>query len=156
MMKKFLAVLFCLVMGVSAAACSGPAKAANVEGTLADLLAKIYENTGVEAPMTFDAELTADNVAYMLGTADVAFTEGITSEPMVGSIPHSIILFRADDNADIEATKAAIKANIDPRKWICVGVDPKNVIVDSIGDLVFVVMSNDAAAYHDSFLKLAE
>ena len=155
MMKKILAITLCLVMGVSAAACSSKA-AANVEGTLAELLAKIYANAGVESPMTFDSELTADNVAYMLGTADVAYTEGLASEAAIMSIPHSLIIFRTAENADIEAIKTAIKSNIDPRKWICVGVDPENVIVDSLGDLVFVVMSNEAAAYHESFLKLAE
>ena len=155
-MKKFLALVFCLVLGISAVACSGLSKAANVEGTLEELLAKIYENAGVDVPMTFDAALTADNVAYMLGTADVAFTEGITSEAAIMTIPHSLILFRAEDGADIEAMKTAIKTNIDPRKWICVGVDPDQVIVDSIGNLVFTVMSYDAAAYHESFLNLAE
>ena len=67
-----------------------------------------------------------------------------------------MVLIRVDSNTDIEATKKLIKDNVDPMKWICVGVDPEQVIVDNIGDLIFLVMSADAQAYHDSFLKLAE
>ena len=59
------------------------------------------------------------------------------------------------EGADIEKIKEDIKANVNPQKWVCVGVDPDKVIVDSIGDVIIIIMSNDEGkALHDAFLAL--
>jgi len=51
--------------------------------------------------------------------------------------------------------KKAIKEKIDPRKWVCVGVDEKNVLVASKGDLVILVMDNTySSKIRDNFLNL--
>jgi len=155
-MKKLLSVALCLVIVVMAASCGKKEAAKNVEGTLEDLIAKIYETADVQAPVTMNTALTSDNTVYMIGTADVAFSEGLASEPMMSSIPHSLVLLRVDDNANVKDVVQKIADNINPRKWVCVGVDSDQVIVDNIGNLVFVVMSPDAQAYYDSFKLLAE
>ena len=46
----------------------------------------------------------------------------------MGSIAHSVVLLRAKPNSDIESIKTKIKESINPRKWICVGVDEKDII----------------------------
>ena len=157
-MKKIITGIICAVLLVTMAACGSKSggNSAHVDGTLSEIFAKIYENAGVEAPMTVEIAVDDANKAGMLGSSEVKFTEGLATEPMIMTIPHSMVLIRVDKDTDIEATKKLIKDNVDPRKWICVGVDPEQVIVDSIGDLIFLVMSVDAQAYHDSFLKLAE
>ena len=157
-MKKILLSVLCISLLAMTAACSSKADNARlVDGDLTDIFKEIYDNSGVTKPMMIgETVLTDANKVYMLGSEDVAFIEGLVSEPMVGSIAHSIVLFRVDGNTNIAATKKLIKDNINPRKWICAGVNPDQVIVDNIGDLIFVVMSPDAKAYHDSFLKLAE
>lgn len=129
---------------------------AQIEGTLAELMVKIYDGSGVEAPFTETRELTAENAAYYLGTDAIVFTEGAASEALITTVPHSIVLFRTDTDADIEAVKQTVKDSADPRKWICVGVDESNVVVDNIGNLVILIMDDNSAAYHKSFLKLAE
>ena len=68
---------------------------------------------------------------------------------------HSVCLVRLEDGADVEKAKAEILENVNPRKWICVGVDPENVKVANIGNLVILVMDNDNAQdFIDSFLAL--
>jgi hypothetical protein len=68
---------------------------------------------------------------------------------------YSLCLVRVKDGADIEKMKTDIKDNVDPMKWICVGVDPQNVIVDNIGDVIFLLMSNfETQELYDSFLSL--
>ena len=157
-MKKIITGVICAALLFAFVAC-GPksgGSSAHVDGTLSEIFVKIYENADVETSLgTYEVEVTDENKANMLGSADVKFTEGLASEAMIMTIPHSMVLLRVDENTDIEATKKLIKENVDPRKWICVGVDPDEVIVDNIGDLIFLVMSVDAKAYHDSFLKLA-
>ena len=156
-MKKLLTMVLCLMLGVSLVACTTPAAAVEtkrVEGALTDLFAEIYKNTGVEAPMLQEFVVDDANKAGMLGTDEVAIAEGLASEAAIMTIPHSMVLIRVPENTDIEKTKQLIRDNVNPRKWICVGVEADQVIVDSIGDLVFLVMSANAQAYHDSFLKL--
>jgi hypothetical protein len=42
-------------------------------------------------------------------------------------------------------------------RWVCVGVDPANIYVDSVGDVVMLVMSDDAGkALHEAFLALGK
>ena len=158
-MKKIITGVICAALLFTMVACGTKSggSSAHVDGTLSEIFVKIYENAAVENKlMTYEVAVDDTNKAGMLGSDQVKFTEGLASEAMIMTIPHSMVLIRVDKDTDIEATKKLIKDNVDPRKWICVGVDPEQVIVDSIGDLIFLVMSAEAQAYHDSFLKLAE
>ena len=70
---------------------------------------------------------------------------------------YSLCLVRVKEGTDIEQMKKDIKENVDPMKWICVGVDKENVIVDSIDDVIFLVMSNtNAQQMHEAFLALKD
>ena len=63
---------------------------------------------------------------------------------------------KVEEGADVEAAKTAIKENVNPRKWVCVGVeDEKNVIVDNRGDLIVLIMENNhAQTIHNNFKNL--
>ena len=157
-MKKFLlaaAVLAALFASVSCGG-SGTGSDINVEGELSDLFTKIYENAEAESPAVMYIKVDETNKKSMLGTEEVNFTEALASEAAIMTIPHSIVLIRVDGNTDIEKTKKLIRENADPRKWICVGVEDDEVIVDSLGNLIILIMSENADAYHKAFLKLAE
>ena len=131
-----------------------PTSTVDKNSPLADIIAQIYVNANVESPMLMNTPVTADNAAYMIGTTNVAFAEGLASEAAIMSIPHSLVVLRMKPGSNIAAAKTQIKDNIDPRKWVCAGVNPDQVIVDSVGDIIFVVMSVEAAAYHAGFLAL--
>ncbi|NLE89514.1 MAG: hypothetical protein GX602_01040, partial [Dehalococcoidales bacterium] len=104
----------------------------------------------------YTAEITEDRVAYYLGKDDIQFKEGIASEPIMSPGAYSLCLVRVKDGADIEQIKTDIKENVDPMKWICTGVDPSNVIVDNIGDVVFLLMSDqETQTLYNAFLALA-
>ena len=156
MARRILSLVTCLAMVFMVAACSSNAQIKHVDGELSEIFAKIYENANAEEIMTIEMAVDENNKASMLGSADVDFIEGLASEAAIMTIPHSMVLIRVDTNSDIEKTKQLIKDNVNPRKWICVGVESDQVIVDNIGDLVFLVMSAQADAYHESFLQLAK
>ncbi len=170
-MKKLLTILLTLAMVIGITACqsqdvdtNNPNENTNLEGSLENILDKIYETVDVDDSMKdyldnrlATTEITAENVGYYLGKDDIVFESAIASEPMMTSSAYSLCLLRVKEGADIEAIKKDIKDNVDPRKWICVGVDPANVIVDNIGDVVVLIMSDDAgSALHDAFLQLKE
>lgn len=99
---------------------------------------------------------TERGLDWYLGTEDVQFDAGLASEAMISSQAHSIVLLRMPQGADMEAAKAKIAESIDPFKWICVGVNPDKVRVESNGDLICVVMDEENGDYYaDNFLSFA-
>ena len=118
----------------------------NVEGTLEEIMTKIYAGISEEElPMMLgNIELTSDNIENYVGTSDIEFKEGIASESAVGSIAHSVVLLRLNDASKADETVKKIEENANPIKWIC--VEASNVIVKSKGDLVILIMSNEDLA----------
>lgn len=114
----------------------------NVEGTLEEIMTKVYSNLPEdETPMALsNTVITDENIEYYLGTKDIEYEEALASEPMVSSIAHSVVLIRTKDNADIEAIKTKIKESVNPRKWICVEVAEKDIVVKNKGNLIILIM----------------
>ena len=145
MSKKIIAIIAVAVVVVIAAVVAAVVllkPEANIEGTLEEIMAKVYAGFGEdELPMLGDMPVDVtdkDAVEYYLGTSELSIKEALVREPMMGSIPHSVVLVRLNDAKDAEAAVAKIKEKANPRKWIC--VEAKNVVVDSIGDLVILIM----------------
>lgn len=165
-MKKLLTLLMALIMAFSFTACEAATGSSNqnnnLEGSLEEVLDKIYETAKLDndfkehvKPMLQTEQITAEKIEYYLGKAGIEFETAIASESMMSTSAYSLCLVKVKEGADVEKIKKDIKESVDPRKWICVGVDPKNVIVDSIGNVVFLVMSdNYAKPLHDAFLAL--
>lgn len=169
-MKKIHLIILALVMVISFTACqskdvdTNPVENNNLEGDLKSILDKIYETADVEDSFKDyvkdglqTTEITAENVKYYLGKDGIEFEEAIASEPLINVHAYSLCLVRVKEGADVEKIKSDIKENADPNKWICVGVDPSNVIVDNVGDVIILIMSDeDGSALHDAFLQLKE
>ena len=118
----------------------------NVEGTLEEIMAKVYAGISEEnLPMMLgNIPVDSENVEGFLGTTEVNYKEAVASESMVGSIAHSVVLVRMNDAKEAKAAVETIKASVNPRKWIC--VEASNVAVKSKGDLVILIMSNETLA----------
>ena len=152
-MKK----LMLLVLAFMLVLATGCGKEVYVEGELNDLMTKVYEGIKDEDKpmMLMNTEVNSENVEYYLGSASIEYESAVASESGVGSIAHSVVLVRAKDGQDVEKLKSDIKASINPRKWICVGVEEDNVIVDNIGDLVILIMDNSyPETLHENFKNL--
>ena len=135
------AVVAVVAVAVVAVLFLKPKTEANVEGTLEEIMAKLYAGIPAEnLPMLGQMPVDSENVEMFLGTTEVSFKEALVSEPMIGSIPHSVVLVRLNDAKDADAAVAKIKESVNPRKWIC--VEASNVVVESKGDLVILIMSD--------------
>lgn len=118
----------------------------HVDGELEDIMDRLYNGISEEElPMMLqNTELTEENIENYIGTKDIKWSEAIVSESMVGSIAHSVVLIRMNEDAsekDIEEVKEIIKVNANPNKWICVTAEKVEVI--SNGDLILLVMSDE-------------
>ena len=116
-----------------------------VEGTLEEIMEKLYANIPEDdRPMALtNIPVDDDTIEGFLGTDDIEYDSILASEPMISSIAHSVVLVRVKDSAKVDATKKTIKENVNPRKWVCVGVEPDEVIIDNKGDLIVVIIVQD-------------
>lgn len=150
-MKK---LLICLMLCLSLVACSSTSS--NIEGTLTEIMARIYEGIAEdEKPsMMMETEVTVENEQWYLGTDALDYKEALASESAIGSIPHSVVLIRMNEGANVEEAKALLKESVNPNKWICVGAD--EVIVESKGDLIIVILDGlgHAETLQNNFLNL--
>lgn len=131
-------------------------------GSLSEIMNSVYENADLsqdfrDAMSGFDSgEIPSDSAEYMIGTADVEYTESFYSMPMINAVAYQCILLRVPEGTDLEAAKTTIKDHADPRKWIC--VEAESVVVENIGDVILFVMADTetANAIRSSFLALGE
>ena len=128
----------------------------NIQEPLSDVMKKLYENISEdEMPLLETVEVTKENQEYYLGNVSFNYQEALASEPVMSSIAHSVVLIRLKDTKNIESIKKEIEEKVDPNKWICVGVEDKNVIVVSKGNLILLVMDDEyATQIRDNFLNL--
>ena len=148
-MKKFLSLILCAMMVLTLVAC-GSKDAGNAggnkEGDTMDLTAmvdKLYEGIAADnMPMVMTQEVPADAFEGVFFIPAVEGATGVMSEPMMSSIAHSVCLLRVAEGIDVEATRAAIEANMNPRKWLCVEAEKSGVIAN--GNTILLVMCAEA------------
>ena len=150
-MKKIFAMMLAVVMVLSMAACGGNKSAASqetkkLEGTMEELLNKVVEIQPVEfmgGVMPIDLADTTEDGLWMiknftgLDSAD-GLAEAAAFEPMMGSLPFSMVMVRVAEGTDAKTVAEAMKAGIDTRKWICVEAD--DLLVAGYGDMVMLIM----------------
>jgi hypothetical protein len=123
--------------------------------SLETIMESVYSRIGEKPMMTMNTVVSDENVKYYLGLESLNGAEALASESMIGAIAHSVVLLRAPQGSDVEALKKEIKEKVDPRKWICVGVEREEVIVDSIGNLIIMIIDgNNPTKLHEGFLNL--
>lgn len=128
-----------------------------LEASLEDIMKSLYKDTDVTADMLQNTVLTDENSQYFIGLEKLDGAEGLASEMLINVAAHSVVLLRVKDGTDIETIKAQIKEKVDPRKWICVGVEKEKIVVDNIGNTILLIMDNNISeAIHQNFLGLVK
>jgi hypothetical protein len=158
-MKKSLLLVFVLTLLFSLASCNQEdesSKTIELDLTLEEIIDEVYAQSGVELPATMKTPLTSENMSYMLGADSFEFLEGLASEPMMSAQAHSVVLFTVDESADIANIKKEIKANVDGRKWICVGVEEEDILVEDAGQYVILIMDEQSEALMSAFKNIVK
>ena len=167
-MKKMISMLLALTLVLGLTACGNhnapateaPTEAAvSVEGTMEELLNKVIEIQSVEfmgGAMTLDLTDTSEDGLWMLKNytgldSAESITEAAFYEPMMGSIPYSMVMVRVASDAGVGTVAEGMKNGIDQRKWICVEADDLQVV--SYGDVVMLIMvGSDTGMTSQSFV----
>lgn len=145
-MKKFMTLFLCAVMVLTLAACGNSgSNGGNKEGDTMDLTAmvdKLYEGISADnMPMVMTQEVPAEAFEGVFFIPAVEGATGVMSEPMMSSVAWSVCLLRVADGTDVEATRAAIEANVNPAKWLCVEATSVDVIAN--GNTILLAMTGE-------------
>ena len=71
-------------------------------------------------------------------------------------IPHSVVLIRAKDENAAKEIQTTLKKTVNSYKWVCVGVEPSEVVIESQEDIVLLVLDgfNLSTRLKDNFLEM--
>ncbi|MBR5479337.1 MAG: S-layer homology domain-containing protein [Clostridia bacterium] len=123
--------------------------------TVPGILEAVYKKSGKEFFGMMQSEINAENSEYFIGIPFDKIAEGYASEPMMSAQAHSVCLVRVKDKTQAVNIAAEIKNNVDPRKWVCVGIERSEIITVVRGDLILLIMDRAAPkALERSFLNL--
>lgn len=156
-MKKIFSLVLVVVLTATLLSACSSGSGSKLDGmTPQEIIDKLYSGVSedVMPMMVQSTKIDSTNEEYYLGTMGLKFDDAVASESAVGSIAFSICVVKMTDGEDIAAAKADIKSKVNPNKWICVGVDPENVVVESSGNYVILIMTENSKAFLDSFNKL--
>ena len=170
-MKKLICALLALSLVLAMTACGGKqtaettAPAANIEGTMEELLNKVIEQRPVEfagGVIPIDLTDTSEEGLWAIksytGLDDASqLTEAAAFEPMMGSLAFSMVMARTAEGVDARTVAEAMKSGVDPRKWICVEAD--DMLVAGYADVVMLIMVSTssnmtAQSFVDAFQKV--
>lgn len=131
------------------------ASQSTLDSELTSILNAIYANADVEEfPTLIDVKVTKDNVEYFFGT-EFEFDKGVSREPLVSAVPHSVSVVRVKNTDEIEAIKEKILQNIDTDRWLFNKIEKEKIIVDSKGDIIVLIITNEYGEnLRKSFLML--
>lgn len=111
------------------------------EQEVLDTLQKLVAGAADEI-MCDNIILPAEQYPYYLFIDYIEGSIAASASALIGSIPHSVVLLKLPEGADVAAVAADIEANMDPRKWIC--VEAEATMVKTSGQYVLMVMSSQA------------
>ncbi len=159
-MKTILAFFTAITFIMTLTACNEPENRV-LEDDLETIMEDILTDEELSDESFFEGltieEVRDDKVEWHLGTDDVSFEKAVSAVPAMSTTPFELTLIRANANQDVSALKDTIEEHADPLKWGSFTVDPENVLVDNIGDVVILIMSDDFIEdLHVSFERLKE
>lgn len=149
---------------------SSSAAATSLPEDLNEVMDKVYEGIAQdEMPMMPDAEtlkeiypdsqeegdryrrVTEETSEMDLGVARSTYKEALVAESMMGSMAYEVAVVRAESAEAASKLAEDIKANVNPRKWVCVEAD--HVVVEQIDDVVLLAMyGEDLASVGDKIV----
>lgn len=113
------------------------------EKSLSSIISAVYD--GVEdLPRLGNTTLNGDNFASFAFIEKMDGMKGLASEAMIGSIAHSVVAIRVPEGESAKDVASQVKANANPRKWIC--VEAEKVIVKRHKQTVLLIMTTADAA----------
>lgn len=163
-MKRIFALVLAAVLAVTLISCTKTNDDTNGVENKTDV-AIVYEEADLVAiadslydglaedqrPFVMSMPLTSEDFEFFTFIPYEEGLEAVVNEPMMSSIAHSIVLVKAPTAEKAEEIAASMKANCDPRKWMCVEAN----IVEGVtnGNIAMLLMTTTEGGMADTILN---
>ena len=138
-MKKGFKLLVCTLSLLLIAGCVNSSKHPE---TIDEVMDGVYEGLKEEElPMMLELfPIDEENEEWFLGTTEIDYKEALACESGVGSVPHSVVLIEAKKAEDVENIKKQLKDSMNGHKWVCVGVQDEDIIIENQGNYIIMIL----------------
>ena len=161
-MKKLIVSLLVGLLVLGSVGCSKK-NTGSLDGSLSSIMDQIIDTVDVDKETKEyvlgrlnKAEVPDDQKEYFFGTTDIEYEEAFSSEPLINAQAFSLVLIKAKDSDAANKLKESLLKTVNPNKWICVSVDESQVKTSAVGNIVFLVMAENAEKYISAFEALAK
>ncbi|MDR0857523.1 MAG: hypothetical protein LBN97_00650 [Oscillospiraceae bacterium] len=118
----------------------------------------VEAEAGASLPMTFNADISADNSQNMLGLDAEQFAEYVTdavaATAAISTTPYEVALINCNDHDAALEVQKLVGAGFDSNKWICVIPDQSFTVSSGNYVLLGVTKNDEAGAIKDAFAEL--
>jgi hypothetical protein len=144
-------ILVSLLVAVFVSACSSGSAAPT--GTAAEIANDVFVEAAVE-PFGETLALTSDQeIEYFLGSTDYPpFTDTAVVQPMISIDARILYILEVATEQEAADVVEQLRVDVDPERLICVVFSMDDVVIDSRGTVVFMVIDSN----HDERNDLAE
>ena len=162
-MKKLVSLLLAVLLVISVAACGNTGSSKKIEGELTDVMQQILDTVDVDDEVKqyvlgglMQIPVDKEGEAYYLGKEGFNYKEALAADPMMTSQAFSLVLIRTENAEEAAKISEEIVKVVDPRKWLCVGVEEDEIKSAYVNDLVILIMAPNAEKYVEAFNALAK
>jgi hypothetical protein len=142
-MKKTF-VLMIAMLGLIAALTGCASVEQGPSGTAAEIADKIFAEAETD-PFGMSAPIVTENdMQWLLGSTDYPeFADSVAVTPMMNVDTRMLHVIKAANISEVEELKASLEKNVDPNRLICVTFSLEDVVIESRGDVVFMMVNSD-------------
>ncbi len=136
------AIAVAIIAGLLAAACSsGSGGSAAPTGTASEIAQKVFDEAKVEAFGDTQTLDTPEEISYFLGSTNYPpFSDTAVVQPMISIDARIMYVLEVATEQEAADVVKQLEADVDPTKLICVVFSMDDVVIDSRGTVVFMVI----------------
>lgn len=141
------AIAVVIFAGLLVAACSsGSGGSAAPAGTSAEIAQKVFDEAKVEPFGETQTLDTPEEISYFLGSTNYPpFTDTAVVQPMISIDARIMYVLEVATEAEAADVVKQLEVDVDPTKLVCVVFTMDDVVIDSRGTVVFMVIDANPA-----------
>lgn len=134
-----------VIASLLVAACtSSSGGSAAPTGTAAEIAGKIFTEAKVEPFGETRSLQSAEDITYFLGSTNYpTFSDTAVVQPMISIDARILYVLEVASDGEAADVVKQLEADVDPTKLICVTFTMEDVVIDSRGTVVFMVIDAD-------------
>ncbi len=140
------AIAIALIAGLLVSACSsGSSGSAAPTGTAAEIAQKVFDEAKVEPFGETRTLETPEDIAFFLGSTNYPpFVDTAVVQPMISIDARIMYVLEVASEQEAADVVKQLETDVDPNKLICVTFTMDDVVIDSRGTVVFMVIDSKA------------